>query len=92
MIIGILVTMGMCAFAEQKAQKNDVMKNALDNMMKQLKMNQKDRLLDRYSKSGQFDLCYLSTEVKENTDFLLTPALLVQEALNDSVIPTYPRE
>ena len=34
----------------------------------------------------------LSLEVKENTDFLLTPALLVQEALREDVIITYPTE
>ena len=33
-----------------------------------------------------------SLEMKENADFLLTPALLVQEALSDDVIVTYPSE
>jgi hypothetical protein len=30
-----------------------------------------------------------SLEMKENADFLLTPALLVQEALSDEVVITY---
>lgn len=33
-----------------------------------------------------------SVEMKENVDFLLTPALLVQEAISDDVILTYPSE
>jgi hypothetical protein len=33
-----------------------------------------------------------SLEMKENADFLLTPALLVQEALSDDVVITYPTE
>lgn len=33
-----------------------------------------------------------SLEMKENVDFLLTPALLVQEAISDDIIITYPSE
>ena len=33
-----------------------------------------------------------SLEMKENVDFMLTPALLVQEALSDDIIITYPSE
>ena len=33
-----------------------------------------------------------SLEMKENVDFLLTPALLVQEAISEGVIITYPSE
>lgn len=33
-----------------------------------------------------------SLEMKENTDFFLTPALLVQEAVSEDVIITYPTE
>ena len=34
----------------------------------------------------------ISLEVREQDDFLLTPALLVQEAISDGVILTYPEE
>jgi len=34
----------------------------------------------------------VSLEMKENVDFLLTPALLVQEAMSEDVIVTYPSE
>ena len=34
----------------------------------------------------------MSLEMKENADFLLTPALLVQEALREDIIITYPTE
>jgi hypothetical protein len=33
-----------------------------------------------------------SLEMKENVDFLLTPALLVQEIISDDVLITYPSE
>ena len=33
-----------------------------------------------------------SLEMKENVDFLLTPALLMQEALSEDIITTYPSE
>ena len=33
-----------------------------------------------------------SLEMKENVDFLLTPALLVQEIVSENVIVTYPSE
>jgi hypothetical protein len=33
-----------------------------------------------------------SLEMKENVDFLLTPALLVQEAMSNDLITTYPSE
>ncbi len=33
-----------------------------------------------------------SLEMKENLDFLLTPALLVQEALSGDIVITYPTE
>jgi hypothetical protein len=34
----------------------------------------------------------LSLAVREQVDFLLTPALLVQEAVSDDVVLTYPEE
>lgn len=33
-----------------------------------------------------------SLEMKENADFLVTPAILVQEAISDDIIMTYPTE
>ena len=33
-----------------------------------------------------------SLEMKESADFIVTPAVLVQESISDSVIPTYPTE
>jgi hypothetical protein len=33
-----------------------------------------------------------SLEMKENVDFLISPALLVQEAISENVIITYPSE
>lgn len=38
------------------------------------------------------ELSLPSLEMKEATDFLLTPALLVQEAISPDVIITYPTE
>jgi hypothetical protein len=39
-----------------------------------------------------FRMADASLEVREQVDFLLTPALLVQEAVSDGVILTYPEE
>lgn len=33
-----------------------------------------------------------SLEMKENVDFLLTPALLVQQAISENIVITYPSE
>ena len=33
-----------------------------------------------------------SLEMKENVDFLLSPALLIQEVLSDDIVTTYPSE
>lgn len=33
-----------------------------------------------------------SLEMKESVDFLITPALLVQQTMTEDVIPTYPAE
>ncbi len=60
------------------------------------------RILDASTKEEQqqaeralkFDsyMADASLEVREHEDFLLTPALLVQEAVSDGVILTYPEE
>lgn len=34
----------------------------------------------------------LSLMMREQVDFLLTPALLVQEAISDDIVLTYPEE
>ena len=39
-----------------------------------------------------YQMVDLSLEVREQADFLLTPALLVQEAVSDGVVLTYPEE
>ena len=64
----------------------------LKNANRRGRLNEKERILDRYSKPGQYEDAYNSREVKGNEDFLLTPALLVQEALAEDIVPTYPRE
>ena len=46
------------------------------------------RIASQYS-TGNFNS---SLEMKENVDFLLTPAFLVQEALSDDIVMTYPTE
>jgi hypothetical protein len=39
-----------------------------------------------------FRMADASLEVREQVDFLLTPALLVQQAVSDGVVLTYPEE
>jgi hypothetical protein len=48
-----------------------------------------DPLLQQGGYSGATDPSF---EMRENVDFLLTPAILVQESISDDVILTYPEE
>jgi hypothetical protein len=52
---------------------------------------QKDEIQKKMTESatGNFRL---SLEMKENVDFVLTPALLVQEVISEDVVITYPSE
>jgi hypothetical protein len=58
------------------------------------------RLLEEEMKAGRgpallnvsYRMADLSLNVREQVDFLLTPALLVQEAVSDDVVLTYPEE
>jgi hypothetical protein len=51
-----------------------------------------DELARQIAMGGLADNHELSLKVKENVDFLLTPALLVQEALSVDIVVTYPNE
>lgn len=53
---------------------------------------QKERIARRIAAGYGLGPFQPSLEMKENADFLLTPALLVQEALSDDIIMTYPTE
>jgi len=50
--------------------------------------------LDAFLRGPAFNsyMADLSLAVREQDDFLLTPALLVQEAVSDGVVLTYPEE
>jgi len=52
----------------------------------------KQRIAGRLAASYGLGPFQPSLEMKENADFFLTPALLVQEAISDDVIITYPTE
>lgn len=53
---------------------------------------QKERIARRIASKYGMGNFKPSLEMKENVDFLLTPALLVQEALSDNIVMTYPTE
>ena len=53
---------------------------------------QKDRIAGRLADGYALGSFRPSLEMKENADFFLTPALLVQEAICDDIIMTYPTE
>lgn len=53
---------------------------------------QKERIARGLAAGSGLGLFQPSLEMKENADFFLTPALLVQEALSDNIIITYPTE
>lgn len=52
----------------------------------------KQRIAGRLAAGYGFGPFQPSLEMKENVDFLLTPALLVQEAICDDIVITYPTE
>ncbi len=52
----------------------------------------KERIAKRIASGYGLGPFQPSIEMKENADFLLTPALLVQEAISDDIIMTYPTE
>ena len=66
--------------AGQEPRSEQALKSDLENVAKEIAENQ-----------GQ-DNFTTSLETKEQADFLLTPALLVQEALQKNTIVTYPTE
>jgi len=49
-------------------------------------------IMDRLGPFVDRGIADLSLTVREQVDFLLTPALLVQEAVSDDVVLTYPEE
>jgi len=55
------------------------------------KDRRKDEIRKRMTKSASANF-RLSLEMKENVDFVLTPALLVQEVISEDVVITYPSE
>ena len=54
--------------------------------------SEKQRIAGRLASGYGLGSFRPSLEMKENADFLLTPALLVQEAISEDVIITYPTE
>ncbi len=65
--------------------------NTLVDIMTRRMDRRKDRLKEMLFRgpAGNFET---SLKMKENVDFLLTPALLVQEVISDDVVITYPSE
>jgi len=53
---------------------------------------QKERIARRIAGGYGLGPFQPSIEMKENADFLVTPAILVQEAISDDIIMTYPTE
>lgn len=53
---------------------------------------QKMAELDRQITTAATQTITPSLEKKENVDFLLTPALLMQEVMSDDIVITYPTE
>ena len=53
---------------------------------------QKARIARGLAAGSGLGLFQPSLEMKENADFFLTPALLVQEAICDDIVITYPTE
>ena len=57
-----------------------------------LSQKQKQEEIKRKLSRGAVGNFQISLEMKENVDFVLTPALLVQEVISENVVITYPSE
>lgn len=65
-------------------------RNPLDVISSSIEAGTFDQLvLDASIDRSMFDI---SLMIREHADFLLTPALLVQEAISEDVVLTYPEE
>jgi hypothetical protein len=78
----------LLAFSLYTVQKQPSVSNKEKPISKEYVLLQ-DPLLNQGSYSG---LVEPSFEMRENVDFILTPALLVQECISEGQIITYPEE
>jgi len=53
---------------------------------------QRDQIAEGLAASYGLGHFKASLQMKENVDFLLTPAMIVQEAISDDIVITYPTE
>jgi hypothetical protein len=93
-VLSIVVTctvfgFGMGAAPRPGKQMSTAERQMFDGLMSGDPNRTREVLDNLYINYRMYDL---SLAVREQVDFLLTPALLVQEAVSDDVVLTYPEE
>jgi len=84
-IIIVAISKGVVAPGTNAApvRQEEPHENALDAMRQTISREVSRKMTQNFR---------VSLEMRENVDFLLTPALLVQEAISHGVVVTYPAE
>jgi len=86
-LVGIVVVLCLCLLPAGSRASSD---KEVDNSVSIL--DRADPMVRKQILTAAMQVFEPSLEMKENVDFLLTPALLVQEAISEDVVITYPSE
>ena len=89
-LIVLAVILVVACFSIGAGTGNNPLPNDPNEMAKMYM--QKMAELDRQITTAATQAITPSLEKKENVDFMLTPALLMQEVMSDEVVITYPTE
>jgi len=86
MVICVLLCLGMGAVKTPEREIPPAMRRPMNARTAE------ERVTMRLPVQARVSMADVSLNVREVDDFLLTPALLVQEAVSDGVVLTYPEE
>lgn len=79
----------LCAVGGRAEEHGEARQGVADNLTREMAS---DRLASGIAADQSLENFDASLRMKEEVDFLLTPALLVQEVLQGGVVVTYPME
>jgi hypothetical protein len=87
----VIIVIVLLLFSISQAPGNSAQFNYKDSNSVSRQKQRREELKKKIS-SGAAGNFQRSLEMKENVDFLLTPALLVQEVISKDIVITYPSE
>lgn len=86
-LIGVMFAMCFSLIANDNSSSSQINPNNAERTIPQ-----KRATVERQILGAATQVFEPSLEMKENVEFLLTPALLVQEAISEDIVITYPIE